>query len=343
MSGAPAKNLQVLGLLAKIESTYGTPIALSTTSDGVQLQYKDRNQGAIVTIDYAFDGDLGPSVSALGQTLNVAPAGRSGKADFPHRSRPGGAAYSASVVPSLHTFLKMCGFDATLTTSVGNEKWVYTPTPPSTVPASATMGLYTRGELWSLAGGYGSLKMDAPDPAPPIWTASVSGIFTPMPSDASVPAITYPLQSVAPLLGSTLSLTLGNLSTNAVVYSHSFDMQRTMDPRVPQSGGGAHLGFVPVDRAPQIVVEIEATALTTTPFTSTTAFDPYMLRDSGQQFAAILQHGSTQYFRQKMTFAQAQVIKVEPSSRGVVATHKLTIAAANSTASAIDDISFTFD
>jgi hypothetical protein len=339
---APAKLLHVLGLLAKEETTYGTAVSLSTTADGLQLQYQDRNVGAPLTLTYAFDGAMGPSVSALGQQVRVSPSGFSVSGDLPMRSRPGGVAYTASVVPSLHRILKAAGFNATLTTAAGSEKWVYTPTPAGAAYTSLSTGLYTRGELWSATGVIGNLRMEFANPAPPIYTFSMSGIAS-LPTDAAAPAITYPLQTIAPPLASTLSLTLGSFTAAARVMSGSFDLQREISPRVRVSGGGAHLGFVPADRAPMLKVVLEATALASSPYTTSTGFDPYRLRDAGTVIAAGLQFGSAQYFREKLNFAQAQIIDVVPQNDGPVATVELTIAAHNSTASAIDDVTITFD
>lgn len=339
---APAKLLHVLGLLAKAESTYGTAVSLSTTADGVQLQYKDRNIAAPFKLGYAFDGSLGPSVGTLGQTTRVAPSGFSVEGDIPTRARPGGAAYSSSVVPSIHTLLKAAGFDATVTTTGGSEKWVYTPTAAGATFTSLTMGLYTRGELWSVAGGLCDWKIDFADPAPPIWTFMMKGIAS-LPSDASAPTITYPLQTVAPPLASSISLTLGNITTNAVVMSGSVMGQRKMDPRVALSAAAAHLGFTPGDRAPIAKLVLEATALTGAPYTASSAFDPYNLRDKATDFVFALQFGSTQYNRYKINSAQAQVIDVVPQNNGPIATVELTIAMHNSTATSNDDFSLTFD
>jgi hypothetical protein len=265
------------------------------------------------------------------------------KGDLPTRARPAGAAYSASVIPSVHLFLKAAGFDATVSTGAGTEKWTYTPSAPGTVASSLTLGLYTRGELWSAAGVIGNLKLDAPDPAPPIWTFGAMGIIASLPTDVSPPTITYPLQSVQPPLASSIVLTLGNLSANAVVMNSSFDLGLKTTARVAQSGGAAHLGFIIDDRAPQLVVELEATALTGTPFTSSSAFDPYNLRDAATQIAASIKYGATQYNRYTLNLPQAQVINAEPSNNGSIATVKLTIAGFNSTASSADDVNFVFD
>jgi hypothetical protein len=340
----PAKLLHIIGLLAKEEAVYGTAIALTTTADGVQLQFKDRKTAAPLALKYSYSGDFGPSVGALGNIQRVSPAGFSVEGDLPTRARPGGAAYSAVLTPSIHRLLKAAGFDATVTTSVGTEKWVYTPTVGggAAAPTSLTLGLYTRGELWSVAGALGNIKFDFADPAPPIWTFQAKGIAT-LPADAAPPTITYPLATVLPPLASSITFVLGSLSANAVVMSGSFDMQRQLTPRVAVSAAGAHLGFVPGDRDPIFKVSLEATALTGAPYTAAAAFDPYNLRDKAQSFAASLQFGSVQYNKYHVNFAQAQVIDVVPNNNGDVATVELTIAAYNSSAVNGDDITITFD
>ena len=340
---APAKLLHVMGLLGKIESTYGTAATPSTTSDGIQMQYKDRNVGAIATIDYSFDGDLGPSVGALGQVIQAAPSGRSVKADIPLRARGAGTAYSASILPNIHTILKACGFDAAVTTTVSSEKWTYTPTGAGAGYSSMTNSLYCRGELWTAVGMLGSLKFDAPDVSPPLWTAGLMGILNALPSDASVPAITYPNQSVQPPLASSVTFAFGTFTSNAVVRSSSFDLQRELSPRVAQSGSGGHLGFVPGDRKPIMKFTLEATALAASPYTSANGFDPYSLRDLGTSLACSLQYGSAQYNRFKVAFPQCQVIAVDPSNDGPTATVDITVKAYNSTAASNDDVSITFD
>lgn len=341
---APAKLLHVLGLLAKEESTYGTFVALATTSDGIQLQYNDNYVAAPFSIDYAFDGDLGPGVATLGTIKRVAPSGRSVKGDLPHRMRPGGAAYSATVVPSGHRLLKASGLDAAVTTTTSAEKWVYTPTAANAAYASLSAELYTRGEKWPVAGILSDFKIEFGNPAPPIWTFMCQGILNALPTDVSAPTITYPLQTVAPPLASSIQLTLGNFtSANAVVMSGSFEFKRTLFPRVALSGASAHLGFVPGDRTPVLKVVLEATALTGSPFTAAAAFDPYNLRDSAQNLAVTLVFGATQYNRYTLAMPQAQVIDVQPGNNGPIATVELTIVPYVSAVQLNDDFTLTFD
>lgn len=344
MAGGPAKLLSVIGLLLKNESTYNTPVALSTTADGVQMQFKSRDTPSLFTMGYTFDGDLGPSVSGFGTIARVPPSGRSAKGSIPTRARPGGAAYSASVIPSIHTLLKIAGFDATLVTTVGNESWTYKPTPPGTTYASGTAQLFSKGETMTLAGVLSNVKFDAPDPSPPLWTFDAQGTVSSMPSDSAFPVITYPLQTVAPPLASSVALTFGSLSTNAVVKNSSFDFQRKLTARVAQSGGGGHLGFVPDDFIPMLKLTIEAMPLTTTPFTSSTAIDPYQLMDLAQQLSACsVQYGTTQYNRYTLSLPQAQVTGVNLTADGPTALLELTVIGANSTASSNDSVSLTFN
>lgn len=342
---ALAKILHIYGFLAKEETVNYTAVSVSNTTDGVQLQYKDRAVGAIMETDYQNDGELGPSVSALGTVASVAPSGFMIKGDLPFYLRPGGVAYSASVLPSGNRFLKAGGLVATLDATGGNEKYTYTPSPGGLVYTTLSAEAYGRGQKYPIAGMLGSIKFDAPDTKPAIWTlAGACGIAS-LPVDAAVPVITYPNQTVSPPLASSILLTLGNLlPANAVVYNHAFDMQRAMTPRTAQSANGGFLGMVPGDFNPELTVELEASALVTgSPFTSTTAYDPYRLRDSAQIIAVTLQHGTTQYFRQKLNFPQCQVVKVQESNKDSIPTFKLTLRARNSTASANDSFSLVWD
>jgi hypothetical protein len=340
---ALAKVIHIMGLLGKPEASYGAGATLAGATDGIQMQYPSRYQGAPIEFDYANDGDLGPSVSALGQIANVAPSGFFFKGSIPFYQRTAGIAYSASVFPSLHNIFKACGLDATVVTTPGTEQWTYAPTVAGLTYTSLGAELYARGEKYVGAGVLGNLKFDAPTTKPPIWTMDAMGIAT-LPTDAAVPAITYPLQTILPLLSGTIALTIGGLSANAEIISHSFDMGRELFPRVNQSGNGTHRGFVPGDRKPTVKVVLEATALVVgAPYTSSTAFDPYRLYDSGQIFSMIIQKGTTQYFREKLNFPQAQVVGYKLVNNNAIPQCELTIQPANSTASSNDDFNFVYD
>lgn len=339
----PTKRLAVLALVGKEEVTYGTPVALTPSTDGLELQYASRDVGAPVDLAYDYDGSLGPSVTVFGPNIRTAQSGRSAKGSLPFRFRGAGVAYSASALPSSHRIFKMAGFDATGSFTAGTEKYTYALTPGGNIPTSLTLNCYSAAELWAIAGALSDLKLDAPGAAPPIWTADIMGIANALPTDGSAPATTYPNTTVAPATATAIALTIGGFTTNAVCYNSAFALGRKLNPRVAQTAAGGHLGFVPDDIAPTMTVEIERTALVGSPFNTSSGLDAYSLRETGQTFVAGLKYGTVQYNRQTINFPTAQVVTVVPSNQGSVATWKLTIAGANSTPSTLDCVNIVAD
>lgn len=339
---APAKLSQILAVMGKEETTYGTAVALATTADGIQLQFDNRDY-PWATLDYAYDGDLGPSVGNLGTVLRAAKAGRSLKYEAPTRAKGAGAAYTASVLPSVHRLLKASGCDAALTTTSAAEKYVYSPSAPGTTYTSLTMELYGRGEKVPLIGVLSDINIEFPNGGPPLWRFGLNGYLSADISDVATPTITYPLTSVQAPLANGVVLTLGSLSANAVLYSGSFALNREILPRVALTGSGGHLGFVPRGRQPEAKVVLEATALVGTPFTSSTAFDAYKLEEAATSLAFSIRFGTVQYNKWLLSFPQAQVIAAAPTVVNGVACVELTVRAYTSTPVAADDMTITFD
>lgn len=339
---APAKLVQIMGFLGKEEATYGTAIAMTTTADGIQLQYENRDY-PWAAIGYAFDGDLGPSVGNLGTVLRAAKAGQSITFEAMTRAKGAGVAYSASVFPSIHRLLKASGFDAASVTTSAAEKWTYTPTGPGTGYTSLSTELYGRAEKFPCVGMIADWSFDFPNQGPPMHKFALSGLLNSAVTDVATPTITYPLTSIQAPLAQNVSLTLGSLTTNAVVLSGSFALGREILPRSVLSGSAGHLGFVPRGRTPEVKIVLEATALVGTPFTSATAFDPYNLESTGQNLAFTIQFGTAQYFRWKLTSVQAQVVGIAPQVVNGIACWELTIRPYTSTPVAADDFTIVFD
>jgi len=339
---APAKLVQIMGFLGKEEATYGTAIAVTTTADGIQLQYENRDY-PWASIEYAFDGDLGPSVGNLGTVLRAAQGGQSVKFEAVTRAKGAGAAYSATVVPSIHRLLKAAGFDAASVTTASSEKWTYTPTGPGTTYTSLTTELYGRGEKFPCVGMISDWSFDFTNQAPPIHKFTLSGLLNSAVVDVATPTITYPLTSIQAPLAQNVSLTLGSLTTNAVILSGSFTLGREILARSVLSGTAGHLGFIPRGIMPDVKVVLEATALVGSPYTGASAFDPYLLQSTGQNFAFTVQFGATQYFRWKLVSAQAQVTAAAPTVVNGIACWELTIRPYTSTPVANDAFTIVFD
>jgi hypothetical protein len=328
--------------MGKEESTYGTAVSLATTSDGIQLQYDNRDY-PWVTLGYTFDGDLGPSVGNLGTVLRAAKAGQSVAFEPVTRAKGAGAAYSASVVPSIHRLLKASGFDAAVTTTSAAEKWTYTPTAPGTSYTSLTCELYGRAEKVPIVGSLFDWSFDAPNQGPPTHRFPMSGILSADISDVATPTITYPLTSIQAALAQNVTFVLGNFTTNAVVKSCGFALNREIMPRAALTGAAGHLGFVPRGRSPEARVVLESTALQGTPFHAASGFDPYQIEQDAPSFAFSIQFGSTQYNRWKLAFPQAQVVGISPQVVDGVACMELTVRGYCSTPVAADDLTVTFD
>src|SRR5581483_7647925 len=144
-----AKSPRILGLTGKLEASYGAGGAPSASTDGIQLAETPQ-----ITIGYGYNGDRPAPPGTMGYQRRAQPNGRTASVPFKAEVKGAGAAYSSSVVPSIHTLLRICGFDAAVTTTVGAEKWVYTPTPGPVGYGSGVFNAYARGELYPLTGAY---------------------------------------------------------------------------------------------------------------------------------------------------------------------------------------------
>lgn len=340
---ALAKSINVIGALAKIESTYGTAVALTTTSDGFLLSYPDRS-GAPLNVDYAFDGTVGVNPGNLSDLPLSAPGGKSYSIDLPVRFKGAGAAYSASVVPpQAHIALQICGFDAAVTTTTTVEKWTYTPQVVTSAYKGASFGLYSRGELWAMKGALADWSFTFDNPGPPTHTFALKAIANGDVTDVALPSITYSANSTDPPNANGITAVIGSFTTNAVVYSGSFRLNRTIEPRVALTSGTGHEGFVPGGYKPELTLQVEDTAFVGSPYHTSAGLDPIKLREAATKITVSVQFGSTQYNRWKLTLSNAQLFNVQPAANGRAACWDLTFKPSASTPIALDDLSVVFD
>lgn len=343
--GVAAKTSYTLGSEFKIESAYGT-WSTPGTSDGVALQFPDRNLGDAVKYEAAFDGDMGPAQASLGSVQRVAPSGISARAAWPLRLKGAGAAYSLSVVPAGHVLLLSSGLTGTVDTTGAAEKWTYVPTVPGTTFGSHSAEIYQKGRKHQLKGGICSLSIDFANPGPPLATFDTRYFLHADPVDASMASITYALTSITPPLATSVTFVMGSLTTNAVVYSGSFRLTREIDnPRVALTASGGHLGFMPGGYIAELEVMLEDMAETSTPFTGASAFDEYQLWKNATLLSACsIQFGSTQYNRWKIDFgARAQVASFTPAAESPIGKTTLRIVSSVSTPVASDNLTITFN
>lgn len=338
---APAKLISVFGALAKLETTYGTQVTATTTADGFLLSYSDRNVGAPVSLNYAFDGSYQVAPGTLGNAKRIAPSGKTIQGDLPHRFVGAGTTYTTALFPSAHVLLRAAGFDATL----GTGKYTYTPTAYSATYASASMDFYARGEKWPAYGVLANWSYSWDGLAPPTHTFAVRGIAGAV-TDVTLPAITggggYGLSYQAPgAAGCTI--VIGSFTTNAVAKSGSFNLNRDLVERVRGSASGGHMGFAPGGRKPEYRIVVEDTAFVGSPYHTSAGLDPVLLREAATEISVSVKFGSVAYNNWLHTMSTAQLVDVIPQADGPVALWELVFQPNPSTYTANDDMSILFD
>ena len=340
--GAPAKTVEVGGLLLKVETTYGTSVAQSASTDGVLMHLTDRFAlGAPATLVYKGDGNAGLNPGNIGPRKRLAKSGRALTMPIPHQFKGAGAAYSATVTPSCHTLMRIAGFSGAVTTTIGSEKWVYTPEVPATY-SSASGTLYARRESWTFTGGLCNWSMTADGPVAPTHTFDLSAIGA-IPTDASLASITYPALTTEPPIASAITFVLGSFLT-AEVLKFGFQLGRNLSTeRVNLTSSAAHQGFYPAGYDPVFTVTLEQSAFVGSPYHTSSGFDPYQLEANATAFASSIVVGSTQYNKWKLDFPQVQVRSAKPSNNNGIATVDLELVPYATTPIANDFMTVTFD
>lgn len=333
----PAKLMNLKALLTKLEATYGTAVSLTATTDGQLLALQDRFPG-ILQWNWNYNGEVGPAPGNLGMLKRQGAVGRTISGSVPMRARPAGTTYAATVLPNIHTMLKISGLDSTLATGA----YTYTPTADSITYSSATVEAYQRGEKWTARGVLGSVGFDITGPQIPIFTFDVNGIADTVVADSAMVAPTYPNSSVAEPGAVGITLALGSYVA-PVVRSASFRMNRSIDnPRLDLTAADVHQGFAPGGYDPEFRVTIEAPALTYPH--GTAGVDPYRAFLNGEDFALSLTVGGSAFNRWKWLAPQAQLKEFTPSNDGPVATWDLVFACRNSgLTTQTDAFRFVFD
>lgn len=337
--GELAKSPRILGLLGKLEGSYGAGATLSAATDGIQLAETPK-----LTINYGYDGSRPAPPGTMGSQRRAAPNGRTVSVPFKAEAKGAGAAYSSTVVPSLHVFLRLCGFDAVVTTTLNLEKWVYTPTPGPVGYGSGAFSAYARGELYPLTAAYADWTLTGDSNGVVYLTATVSALLGAISDQVTPPAITYPLAAVLPPTAVGAGLFSLGLFTNAVLQKWTLKGGRKITPRLNQNAAGGHAGFAIGNRTPTLDVTYETPTLATTPFHSASAVDPYNLYDAATELAWAIQIGSAQYNRHKWFGAKAQIMKApDTAENGDVVVTNLSLQLNPSAAGANDEITAQFD
>lgn len=299
-----------------------------------------------VEVDWQYDGKReGRAAAGLAALMGPGAAGTWAKVPLKHYAKGAGAAYSASVKPTPHLLLASLLGQSAVTTTVGSEKWTYSCLSDNFTSLVST--IFNRGQQYGITGGLvPTLDVNFKGMSVPTWEASLQGVLPNLPTDAAVPAITYPAAAVrAPKATSVnLVLTTGGQTYTARVTEFGLKLAREIVERENLNTAG-HGGFWMGALTATMDLTIEAETLATaTPWLSATQFNPYQLYQNGSVLATSLQVGSTQYNRYTFSTSNAQIVaKPSEDKNGPVATWKLSLQVLSADDAADLDFTVKFD
>lgn len=317
------KNGEACGVLAVVETIYGTDPTPSTSTDGVRV-IKPR---PAPTIGYLYDGVRGLQNAGFANIALAPKKGRFAEFTIAMEVKGYGSDYTSSaIVPpdGIHQLLQCAGHTATY--SSGPDLWTYVPTAATATPKSCTVWLYTRTQLYKVTGVYANLEIKADNVGIPVWEFSCKGIMATDPADSALASITYHDQSVIPPAASGVTFEWGDL-TAPVLRNFNFNAGRKFDsPRANQVATDGHGGFTPGARNPMIDLTMEATTLATGDFSDTSTIDPFNLIQNatlGQDLSYTV--GGTQYNRWKLVCTSTQAHTLEEIDEDPAALWKIGI------------------
>lgn len=298
-----AKSVTIYGTMVELEGSYAGGGTMVGAEDGVELA-----EEFLAEIDYVNDGvRTPPPGSASANQRRGAPSGRFFTATMPTLLRGRGAAYSGSVFPEVHDLMRASGHAAALDATASAEKYTYTPEALSVAPASVFIEGYSRGFLFPFTGVYGSMAVIIDGPGYARGEFEIRGRAG-VETDVSLPAITYGTTVHPKATG--LAVVLGNF-TAGVVRRVEFRQNRELADRANISGAAVYQGVANARMSPELVLVVEAAALTTsTPWSATSTFNPSKLYDDGIQHAISFGFGvagAANYNRVAFAAAQAQL------------------------------------
>jgi hypothetical protein len=308
------------GLFVKEESPYGT-VPTFANADAVITT-------AAVVPEYAFLADgARPSVpGGLGPQRRARPTGRSASASIVCEMRGAQATYTGSVFPpDIHALLKASGHSATFSAAT----WTYAPQDLVSGLTSVSVRSFVRGEQHTIRGGMGSFAW-AIENGVVRATFAMQGIGDTYPIDdaSTIPTISYGGAALVPPSAEGMSVSIGSWVA-PIVRTCSFDQARALSVRGSVTGTSGVAGIAPALRAPRVRFTVEATALVSSPFNTTSGINPMELLQpstAGNPPATVsvaITVGGTANNRFTQTFANSVLVGATPGSDNGVATWDL--------------------
>lgn len=277
------------GLLAKVETTYGTDPTPVAADDGVRVS------GRIwtgVTPDFAFDGRRDEEHTG---TLRMAPpverGGRIATVSFDWSIRGAGTAYSMSNLPEASALLRACAHSETVDATSGSETVTYEPVDEG--HESVTLYAYSAGKLYKLLGCRGVVTW-------PLTAGNVSrlhfefsGLLPDDPTEVALPSITY--SGALPQVAKAMTVSIGSFTP--VVESGEFSSGGAVQRLDDASATDAVEAFAISAQDPSYTLQVPTETVST--------FDPHDVSQGATAQTIDQDLGDTQYNRLKLDSSEA--------------------------------------
>ena len=282
-------------IAAKIEATYDTDPTLAgadvlalrdvAVATPREMFADERQSGLIWPL---------PGIPGIGETIVSGQALLAGA----------GAAYSASVKPSVDAVLRAMGFAAAGSFVASSEKWTYTPLNAATMGESVTAALYAENAPQAkLTGGMATGRISGRTGNPDALALSLRGRYV---TRADVTAVTANPSTVQPPVSKAAVFTWAGITTLRL-WEFTVDFGTTIGRALSASGADGVAGFFLSPGGMTATFVIEQVPVAT--------YDlPARLADAAL-VAASWQTGTAQYNRIKYTAPKVQVTGLEQTIR----------------------------
>jgi hypothetical protein len=299
-------NLTRVGaVLVKPELVSGTDSVPTAAANGIELE--DKIWSTIET-DYLELNARESVPGKMGYNKGAQPSGRLAKLTLMVPFKGAGAAYSSVMRPEKEAVIKASGMintDFHGVPDAGVERIEYRPNVDgNTSTDSATCYVYAGGLLYKLTGVRGHLTEISLIPGRiVVGKYELIGLLPALPTEAVIPAISYPRFAVRPppFAGATTTINGVGLS----VASATLKLGTVVTPKARANATGGHAGYEITDVKPRLTVQIDRPSLA--------AFNPWVLRDSAAEMPVDLSWGvggTGAYNRISITAPAAAIEKI---------------------------------
>lgn len=321
--------VRLKGVTATEENTYGTD-ASPTTSDGVQVE---ENFWTTINTGYLNENlREGAAGQGLGRFASGSPTGRFIEFELNVPLKGASSAFSAATDIEFHPLMVACGLSANVDTTGGSETVTYSP--QSSGFSSATVYLFSSSTKYICTGVRGDLTLSFMPGQFVMATFSMQGFLDTLPTDNSLPSITYPNSGVEPPTVKSAGFTMNSFDPSDF-ESFEFALQNQVPERPRGNASDGHDGYEIVDWDPQFTTTIDRPNLS--------SFDPWDLRDNNTTFSwDIGDIGSTQYNQINLSGSAGRIVEIPQTASDEFAMLDLTVRAQNTAAGADDAFSLVF-